>query len=111
MSFFVERRRFLISVQVRCLMDRDNISPPQLLTLAEFSERSRVSTATLHRWIKAGKIPCYQPGGKHGRLFFPINAIEVATTPTATAPAAAAPSQKARLSGPAPKWKRPRTTS
>src|SRR5688500_6607817 len=42
---------------------------PQLLTLSEFSARSRLSPATIHRLKDAGKIPFVQPAGKRGASF------------------------------------------
>jgi len=82
---------------------------PQLLTLKEFSVATRLSTATIHRLIKAGKLPCIQPSGKGGKLLFPINAIDFASTPSTTVPNVPAVDQRVdgeRLSGPSPKWER-----
>jgi len=80
---------------------------PQLLTFKEFSAASRLSSATIHRLIKAGKLPCLQPSGKGGKLLFPVNAIELATTTLSVAPQVTAADQRVggkRLSGPTPKW-------
>lgn len=82
---------------------------PQLLTLKEFSKASRLSPATLHRLVKAGKLPCHQPGGKGGKLLFPINAIDLAATPSTTVPNVSDVDRQVggeRLSGPLPKWER-----
>ncbi len=78
----------------------------RLLTLKEYCGVTRLSPATIHRLIKAGKLPCYQPSGKGGKLLFPANAIELAASP-ASAPSAPPKSHSVgsqRLSGPAPKW-------
>ena len=84
-------------------------SAPQLLTLREFCGVTRLSSATIHRLIKAGKLLCFQPsgkGGKGGKLLFPANAIDLAASP-ASAPSALSEDRNAgsqRLSGPTPKW-------
>ncbi len=79
---------------------------PQLLTLQEFCGVTRLSPATIHRLIKAGKLRCYQPGGKGGKLLFSANAIDLTASP-ASAPSALSEDRNAgsqRLSGPTPKW-------
>ena len=81
-------------------------SAPQLLTLREFCGVTRLSPATVHRLIKAGKLLCFQPSGKGGKLLFPANAIDLAASP-ASAPSALSEDRDAgsqRLSGPTPKW-------
>ena len=81
-------------------------SAPQLLTLQEFCGVTRLSSATIHRLIKAGKLLCFQPSGKGGKLLFPANAIDLAASPV-PAPSALAEDRDAgsqRLSGPTPKW-------
>ncbi len=81
-------------------------SAPQLLTFKEFCGVTRLSSATVHRLIKASKLPVYQPSGKGGKLLFPLNAIELAASaasaPSVSSDAGITGSQ--RLSGPAPKW-------
>lgn len=82
---------------------------PQLLTLKEFSFATRLSAATIHRLIKAGKLPCIQPSGKGGKLLFPINALDLVSTPSTTVTNVPAIDQRVhgeRLSGPSPKWER-----
>jgi excisionase family DNA binding protein len=44
----------------------------------ELASRTGLSVSTIQRYIDAGKIQCYQPGGKHCRVLFPANAVEVA---------------------------------
>lgn len=48
----------------------------QLISIQELSKRSGVPIVTLRRWARAGSIPFFQPGGKNGRLLFPVDAIE-----------------------------------
>ena len=77
-----------------------------LLTLKEYCGVTRLSPATIHRLIKAGKLLCYQPSGKGGKLLFPANAIDLAAS-TASEPSAPAEARNVgsqRLSGPVPKW-------
>lgn len=79
---------------------------PQLVDLKEICGVTRLSPATIHRLIKAGKLPFYQPSGKGGKLLFPLNAIELAAS-AASAPSVPLDARIAgsqRLSGPAPKW-------
>jgi excisionase family DNA binding protein len=47
-----------------------------LVTLAELSETSRLSTSTIRRLVRAKRIPFVQPSGKRGKLLFPPDAIE-----------------------------------
>jgi excisionase family DNA binding protein len=79
---------------------------PQLLTLKEFCGVTRLSPATIHRLIKAGKLPCYQPGGKGGKLLFAMNAIDLVASPVSASSALSADRNAGsqRLSGPTPKW-------
>jgi hypothetical protein len=83
------------------------VDNPQLLTLKEFSDISKLSPATIHRLKRQGKIPFFQPSGPRGKLLFPADAVELAaratsdessTTPTGTA------ARKPHLSGPCPAW-------
>ena len=43
------------------MIDGNLDSSPQLLTVLEFSVKSRLSVATIHRLKKQGKIPYYHP--------------------------------------------------
>jgi hypothetical protein len=76
----------------------------QLLTIEELSRHSRLSISTIHRLKRAGKIPCYQPSGKGGRLLFPPDAIERAAAAQGNPSSAAATDEPARLAGPRPTW-------
>lgn len=82
----------------------------QLLTIQELSEKCRLSTSTIHRVKRQGKIPYFQPAGKGGRLLFPPRAIEdAADAESVTAPPSSqVPDGTAeRLSGPRPAWMQP----
>jgi len=82
---------------------------PQLLTLKEFSKAVRLSSSTVHRLKDAGKLPFHQPGGKGGKLLFPVNAIALVTAPSTPMPNVSAVDRQVggeRLSGPLPKWER-----
>lgn len=79
---------------------------PQLKTLKQFSRATQLSPATIHRLIKAGKLLCYQPSGKGGKLLFPANALDLVAS-TASVPSVPAEARNVgsqRLSGPVPKW-------
>lgn len=84
---------------------------PQLLTLQELIDRSRLSAATIHRLKKLGKIPYLQPAGKGGRLLFPADAIERAACEAAkpASPVSSPAGSRPHLSGPPPAWMRPST--
>src|SRR5256885_1246285 len=47
----------------------------EYLTRRELAARAGVSPLTIHRYKKAGKIPCHQPGGEVAHVFYPLNAI------------------------------------
>lgn len=82
----------------------------QLLTISELSRQSQLSTATIHRLKKAGRIPYYQPAGKGGRVLFPADAIERSgdepegdAQPSGPNPP---PTSGPTLPGPRPSWMR-----
>jgi hypothetical protein len=78
----------------------------------EFSRLSGLSLATVHRYLKTGKLPFCQPAGRRGRILIPADALAAAGPATlpdeATAGSAdpASPSPTHRLSGPRPRWAR-----
>ena len=77
------------------------------LSIRELSARTGLSVPTLHRLKTNGKIPCYQPAGKGGRLLFPANAIERCATATAQEQTTLEPSAsepRDHLSGRRPNW-------
>ena len=100
---------------------RDAFLSPQ-----QFSEYSLLSLSTVHRYLKAGKLPSVQPGGKRCRILIPASALANHTSQSTfcSAPNAAANSVAAinhpnypnaisheRLSGPEPRWARGRGRS
>ena len=88
-----------------------NLVNMQFLTIKELSRRSRLSESTIHRLKRAGRIPFYQPGGKHGRLLFPSDAIEQTAQNGSAVPTPASPprSDSPRLSGCRPAWQQAHT--
>jgi len=77
------------------------------LTKQELVARSGLSAATIQRYKDKGRIPFYQPGGKGGRVLFPLDAIEAAHRELANSPAAtadAAVKNTSKLPGPRPRW-------
>ena len=46
------------------------------LTIKELSEQSGFSVTQIRRWVAAGKIAYFQPGGKGGKLRFPPDTLE-----------------------------------
>lgn len=48
----------------------------KLIKVGEFAERLSISRATVHTWIKAGKISAFQPGGKRGIMLIEESEIE-----------------------------------
>lgn len=86
------------------------------LSPEEFCHHSGLSLATVHRYLKKGKLPFYQPGGPRTRILIPTDAVEsVSRSATqggrAAAPATAQPSstsadRRAPLPGPRPRWTR-----
>jgi hypothetical protein len=55
-----------------------NQSDRAYLTKVELARRTGLSPATIERYKNAGKIPFFQPGGKGGRVVYPVDAIEAA---------------------------------
>jgi hypothetical protein len=83
------------------------------LSPQEFSHLSGLSLATVHRYLRSGKLPYRQPGGRRGRILILADALEAApgadvgpdaTTAVTVEPQSPAP--VARLSGPHPRWVR-----
>ena len=42
----------------------------RLLTIQEVADYLRVSSATVRRWTRAGRLASYRPGGRYGRVLF-----------------------------------------
>ena len=79
----------------------------KLLTIKELSVYSRLSSATLHRLKRQGKLPYFQPAGPGGRLLFPPDAIErcaAAVVSEQITPSAPAAEPRRHLSGRCPAW-------
>ena len=86
----------------------------------EFARLSGLSLATIHRYVKCGKLPCCQPGGRRARLLIPIDALQglalqspsterapaAQVSPMATAPIRNELPGPTRLAGPVPRWMR-----
>jgi len=78
------------------------------LTIQEMSLRSGLSVSTLHRYVDAGKITAFQPGGPGSRLLFPPNALEQAAfLPRSTGDRSVPKSRP--LPGRQPNWMSPPT--
>jgi hypothetical protein len=86
--------------------------PRRYLSPQEFSRLSGLSLATVHRYLRSGKLPCRQPGGHRGRILISADALEAdsgagAPDLTSTGPVdAPRPAPATRLSGPRPRWAR-----
>jgi hypothetical protein len=79
------------------------------LSVEEFSQISGYSTTTVWRYLRAGKIPFFQPGGKGHRVSIPEDAVLAVTNSTVPAttvgPTSAAPAKPPlHLSGQRPAW-------
>lgn len=77
------------------------ISPP--VTIQELSRDLGYSVPTLRRWVKQGRIPVCQPGGKGGKLTFRLDAVLRAVDSAATV-MTTTPLNQISLRGPRPKW-------
>jgi excisionase family DNA binding protein len=87
--------------------ERDYISPH------EFVAKSGLSLATVRRYVRDGRLPSKQPGGRRCRVLIPRSALEQFTAlkpvsgptkPNPSAPTAAMHSNKP-LPGPRAKWR------
>jgi hypothetical protein len=83
----------------------------RFLSPQEFSGLSGLSLATVHRYLKRGKLPFRQPGGPRGRILIPADALLLSdVTPQVPRPTEAAaestplPTSPVPLSGPRPRW-------
>ena len=47
----------------------------RLLTIDELAIWFKVSEATVRRWVKAGKLKGFQPGGRKGGIRFRLSAV------------------------------------
>lgn len=87
--------------------ERDYVSPH------EFVAKSGLSLATVRRYLRDGRIPSIQPGGRRCRVLIPRSALESftvvkrasgTTKPNPSSPAKAMLSHKP-LPGPRAKWR------
>jgi hypothetical protein len=59
----------------------------------------------LHRLKRNGRIPCFQPAGKRGKLLFPLDAIQRASAPAEqSGPQSDRVEPTSRLPGRQPAW-------
>lgn len=94
--------------------DGDQQSP--FLSREEFAALAGISRATLGRYLKAGRVPFFQPGGPRHRMTIPRSALESLTVPAKSRervvepqPADGTKSQNSSRNsrrGPKPKWLR-----
>ncbi len=95
----------------------DGTTPKRFLSPKEFSQFSGLSLATIHRYLKMGKLPYRQPAGPRGRILIPAEALAIASVTGPPAPQEQAtypaflphPQTTAPLpplSGPRPRWTR-----
>lgn len=68
--------------------DSDRIADPQqvwegrtFLTPNEYARLSGLSMATVRRYLAAGHLPKYQPGGPRCRVLIPLHALEALAGP------------------------------
>jgi hypothetical protein len=87
------------------------------LSPQEFSGLSGLSLATVHRYLREGRLPYRQPAGHRGRILIPADALELVHPATSSderpqapevrsTPERAQAATPARPSGPRPKWTR-----
>src|SRR5205807_717631 len=80
----------------------------RFLSPEEFGRVSGLSLATVHRYIKSGKLPYLQPAGRRGRILIPADDLTLALPLSAVSPnpTATAALPTPRPAGPAPRWTR-----
>jgi hypothetical protein len=89
----------------------------QYLSPREFSKVSGLSLATVRRYLKGGKLPYLQPGGRRGRILIPVDiltaippsvsdAIHISDPGSLSLIPGEMESGAARLPGPQPRWTR-----
>lgn len=74
------------------------------LTIHELSAKTKFSVSQLRRLARQGRIPCFQPGGKGGKLLFPPDAIEQYLADDPHLDGDSAPKSTKPLSGRLPAW-------
>lgn len=89
---------------------------PDYISPQEYCERTGLSIATVHRYLKAGRVPHAQPGGPRGRILIPTEALDLGQvgSPARTGQNTAADPRGPHASGttgrpgPVPAWRRDR---
>jgi excisionase family DNA binding protein len=99
---------------------QDKAESPTAVTCSveKFAELSGLSDSTVRRYVKAGKLPHNQPGGRRCRILIPLSALSHSGSgsasvdladPTISEAASNQPEQPEnleRLPGPKPRWAR-----
>src|SRR5262245_37496200 len=93
---------------------------PVPISPIEYGRRMGLSLPTVRRYIKAGRIPVIQPGGKRCRVLIPVSALHsqsasaietVEVPPEEPQRSPDVPDPRAtRPSGPTPQWLKRRET-
>jgi excisionase family DNA binding protein len=94
-------------------------SSRRYLSPEEFNQLTGLSLATVRRYLKNGKLPFLQPGGRRGRILIPVDALAglplvvSGATPISDLAACSPPqteiqNKPARIPGPQPRWTRRR---
>ncbi|MBA4020180.1 MAG: hypothetical protein C0483_23715 [Pirellula sp.] len=88
----------------------------QYLSREQFAALAGISQATLGRYLAAGRVPFFQPGGPRHRMTIPRSALETLTVPAKSRASVAKPqsvdgdkpanSSRTARPGPKPKWLR-----
>jgi hypothetical protein len=101
---------------------RDKTEGPTAVSCSveEYADMSGLSTETVRRYLKAGKLPYDQPGGPRHRILIPLSALPAGAngsarvnpegSPISHSPADQfeQPQSRERLPGPKPRWARKR---
>ena len=84
------------------------LSDPEFLSPKEFALSSGLSTLTVRRYLKSGRLPFIQPGGFRCRILIPRNALnssgKIPSENSPPPPRAKKPETK--TFGPEPAWKK-----
>lgn len=51
--------------------------PERYLSVKDFARIAGISEKSVHRYLRDGKLPKYQPGGENCRVSIPASALEV----------------------------------
>lgn len=50
-------------------------------SISSFAKQANVAEITVRRWVKSGRVPAFQPAGRHGRLLIPADALSACRVP------------------------------